>query len=34
MLVAILGAYLLGNMFTGKVVIRAGEGIIKAGHDF
>ena len=34
MLMAILGANLLGDMFASKVVIRTGEGIIKAGHDF
>ena len=33
MLVAILGASLLGNMLDGKEVIRAGEGTIRAGVE-
>ena len=27
-----LGAYLLGNLLTGKGTIRAGEGIVRAGY--
>ena len=34
MLLGTLGASLLGNLLTGKGVIRAGEGIIRAGQDF
>ena len=29
-----VGASLLGNLLTGKATIRAGEGTIRAGHDF
>ena len=32
MLLGTLGASLLGNMLVGKVVIRAGKGIIRAGY--
>ena len=34
MLLGTLGASLLGNMLTGKGIVRAGEGIIRAGEDF
>ena len=33
-LLGILGARLLGNLLTGKGIIRAGERIIRAGKDF
>ena len=33
-LLATLGANLLGNLLTGKTVIRAGEGKIRADQDF
>ena len=32
MLLGTLGASLLSNMLTGKVVIRAGEGTVRAGY--
>ena len=34
MLLGALGASLLRNMLSGKLVIRAGEGAITAGHDY
>ena len=34
MLAATFSASLSGNMLSGKVVIRAGAGAIRAGHDF
>ena len=34
MLSATLGASLLGNLLTGKVVIQAGEGTNRACQDF
>ena len=34
MLLGTLGASLLGNMLSGKGIVRAGEGIIRAGEDF
>ena len=34
MLVSTLGASLLGNLFTGKGTIRAGEDTIRASQDF
>ena len=34
MLLGTLGASLLGNMLTGKGIVRAGEGVIRAGEDF
>ena len=35
MLLGILGASLLGNLFTGrKGIVRAGEGVIRAGEGF
>ena len=34
MLLGTLGANLLRNLLTGKGVMRAGEGTIRAGHDF
>ena len=34
MLLWTLGASLLGNLVTGKDTIRAGEGMIRAVHDF
>ena len=34
MLLGTLGASLLGNLLSGKGVIRAGEGVIRAGQDF
>ena len=34
MLLGTVGASLLGNLLTGKATIRAGEGTIRAGHDF
>ena len=34
MLLCILGANLLGNMLAGKGVIRAGDGVHRAGQDF
>ena len=34
MLLATLGASLLGNISTGKDIIRAGEGTISTGQDF
>ena len=34
LLLGTLGASLLGNLLSGKGVIRAGEGIIRAGQDF
>ena len=33
-LLGTLSASLLGNLLTGKGIIRAGEGIIRAGQDF
>ena len=32
MLLGTLGATLLGNLFTGKITIRAGEGTIRVGE--
>ena len=32
MLLGTLGASLLGNLFTGKGIYRAGEGIVRAGY--
>ena len=32
MLIGTLGASLLGNMFSGKGVIRAGEGTVRVGY--
>ena len=32
-LLGTLGASLLGNLFTGKDAIRAGEGTVRAGKD-
>ena len=32
MLLGTLGASLLGNLLTGKVTIRAGERIVRAGY--
>ena len=32
MLLGTLGASLLGNLLTGKVIMRAGEGIVRAGE--
>ena len=29
-----LCASLLGNLLTGKIIIRAGEGTIRASHEF
>ena len=34
MLLGTLGASLLGNLLTGKGIIRAGEGTIRAGENF
>ena len=34
MLLGTLGARLLGNLSTGKVTIRVGEGTIRAGENF
>ena len=34
MLLATLGATLLGNLLAGKRTVRAGEGTIRAGQDF
>ena len=34
MLLSALGASLLGNIYSGKNTIRAGEGTIWAGHGF
>ena len=34
MLLGILGASLLGNLLTGKGIIKAGEGTIRAGENF
>ena len=34
MLLRILAASLLGNLFILKGTIRAGEGVIRAGQDF
>ena len=34
MLLGTLGATLLGNLLSGKGVIRSGEGTIKASQDF
>ena len=34
MLLGILGASLLGNLLTGKSIIKAGEGTITAGENF
>ena len=34
MLLVILGASLLGILWTGKGTIRAGEGTIRAGENF
>ena len=34
MLLGTLEASLLGNMLIGKVVVRASEGVIRAGQDF
>ena len=34
MLLGTLGASLLGNLLTGRGVIRAGEGTIRAGENF
>ena len=34
MLLGILGASLLGNLLTGKINIRAGEGTIRVGENF
>ena len=34
MLLGTLGAKLLGNLLTGKGTMSAGEGTIRAGHDF
>ena len=34
MLLAILDASLLGNLLTGKGIIRAGEGNLRAGQVF
>ena len=34
MLLGILGASLLGNLLTGKSIIKAGEGTIRAGENF
>ena len=32
MILGTLGAFLLGNLLTGKGFVRAGEGIIRAGY--
>ena len=32
MLLGTLGASLLGNLLSGKVTVRAGEGIVRAGY--
>ena len=32
MLLGILGASLLGNLLTGKGIMRAGDGIVRAGE--
>ena len=34
MLLGILGASLLGNLFTVKGTMRVGEGIIRSGQEF
>ena len=34
MLLGTLGASLLGNLLTGKGIVRAGKGTIRAGQDF
>ena len=34
MLLGTLGASLLGNLLTGKNIVRAGEGTIRAGENF
>ena len=34
MLLGTLGASLLGNLLTGKEVMREAEGTIRTGHDF
>ena len=34
MLLGTLGASLLGNLLTGKDIMGAGEGTIRAGQDF
>ena len=34
MLLGTLGASLLGNLFTRKGTIRAGEGIVRAGYSY
>ena len=34
MLLCTLGPSLLGNLLTGKSIIRAGEGTVRAGQDF
>ena len=34
MLLGALGASLLGNLSTGKDTIRAGEGTVRADHNF
>ena len=34
MLLGTLGASLLGNLLTGKGIIRTGEGTVRAGQDF
>ena len=34
MLLETLGASLLGNLLTGKGIIRAGEVTVRAGQDF
>ena len=33
-LIGTLAASLLGNILSGKGIIQAGEGTIRAGHDF
>ena len=33
-LLSTLGASLLGNLLTGKSKVRAGEGTVRADHDF
>ena len=32
MLLGTLGASLIGNLLTGKGIVRAGEGIVRAGY--
>ena len=34
MLLATLGISLLGNLLSGKGIIRAGEGIVRAGYSY